>query len=83
MMQPDGDQRRGGEAELVGAQQRADGHVAAGAQAAIGLHGDAAAQAVEHQRLLGFGQADFPGAAGMGERGQRRGAGAAVDSRRW
>ena len=40
------DQRRGGEAELVGAQQRADHHVAAGAHAAVDLHGDAAAQAV-------------------------------------
>jgi hypothetical protein len=35
------DQRRGGEAELVGAEQRADDHVAAGAHAAVGLHGDA------------------------------------------
>ena len=72
-----GDQRRGGKAEFVGAQQRADGDVAAGAKAAIHLHRDAAAQAVQHQSLLGFGQADFPGRAGMGERGQRRGAGAA------
>jgi hypothetical protein len=38
------DQRRGGEAELVGAEQRADRDVAAGAQAAVDLHGDAAAQ---------------------------------------
>ena len=75
-----GDQRRGGEAELVGAQQRADGHVAAGAQAAVRLHGDAAAQAVQQQGLLGFGQADLPGRAGVGERGQRRGAGAALEA---
>jgi hypothetical protein len=39
---------------------------------------DAAAQAVEHQRLLRLGQADLPGRAGMLDRGQRRGAGAAV-----
>jgi len=32
-----GDQRRSGEAELVGAQQRADGHIAPSAQAAIDL----------------------------------------------
>ncbi len=75
-----GDQRRGGEAELVGAQQRADGHVAAGAQAAVDLHGDAAAQAVQHQGLLGFGQADFPRRAGMGQRGQRASAGAALEA---
>jgi hypothetical protein len=36
------DQRRGGEAELVGAEQRADDDVAAGAQAAVDLHRDAA-----------------------------------------
>ena len=32
---------------------------------------------VQHQRLLGFGEADLPRAAGMLDRGQRRGAGAA------
>ena len=56
-----GDQGRGGEAEFVGAEQSADHHVAAGAHAAIDLHGDAAAQAVEHERLLGLGEADLPG----------------------
>ncbi len=53
-------QRRGGEAEFVGAQQRADDHVAAGLDLAVHLHADAAAQAVEHQGLLGFGKTDFP-----------------------
>ncbi len=72
------DQRRGGEAELVGPEQRADEDVAPGAQAAIDLERDAGAQAVEHQGLVGFGQTDFPGAAGMLERGQRRSAGAAL-----
>ena len=72
------DQRRGGEAELVGAEQRADHDVAAGADAAVDLHGDAAAQPVEHQRLMRLGEADLPRAAGMLDRGQRRGAGAAL-----
>jgi hypothetical protein len=72
------DQRRGRKAELVGAQQRADDDVAAGAQAAVDLQRDARAQAVEHQRLVGFGKADFPRAAGMLDGGQRRRAGAAV-----
>ena len=75
-----GDQRRGGEAEFVRAQQRADGDVAARAQAAIDLHGDAPAQAVQHQGLLRFGQTDFPRAARMGERRQRRGARAAFET---
>ena len=78
MMQPSDDQRRGGEAELLGAQQRGDDHVAAGLELAVGLHHDAAAQVVEHQRLVGLGQAQFPGHAGVLDGGQRRGAGAAV-----
>ena len=55
------DQRRGREAELVGAEQRADDDVASGAQAAVDLQGDAAAQAVQHQRLLRLGKAHLPG----------------------
>ncbi len=72
------DQRRGGEAELLGAQQRGDGDVAAGLQFAVGLHADAAAQVVHDQHLLRFGEAELPGSAGMFERGERRGAGAAI-----
>ena len=37
-----GDQRRGGETEFVGPEQRADHDVAAGAEAAVDLYGDAA-----------------------------------------
>ena len=55
-----GDQWRGREAELVGAEQRADHDVAAGAQSAVDLHGDAAAQPVRHQRLVRFGKPDLP-----------------------
>ena len=54
------DQGRGGKAEFIGAQQRADHHVAPGAEAAVDLHHDAAAQPLAHQRLMGFGQPDFP-----------------------
>ena len=71
------DQRAGGKAELVGAEQRADDDVAAGPQAAVDLQRDARAQPVQHQRLLRFGEPDFPRAAGMLDRGQRRSAGAA------
>ena len=78
MMQPGDDQRRGGEAELVGPEQGADDHVAPGAHAAVDLHRDAPAQAVEHQGLVGLGQADLPGGAGVLDGGQRAGAGAAV-----
>ncbi len=69
-----GDQRRCGEAELVRAQQCADRDIAPGAQSAVDLHCDAAAQIVEQQCLLRFGQAHFPRATGMGQAGQRRSA---------
>ncbi len=75
------DQRRGGEAEFVGAEQRTDHDVASGAETAVDLHHDAAAQPLAHQRLVGFGETDFPGAAGVLDRGQRRGAGAALEAR--
>ena len=52
--------------------------VAAGLELAVGLHDDPVAQAVEQQRLLGLGEAELPGTAGVLERRQRRGAGAAV-----
>ena len=71
-------QRRGREAELLGAEQRGDDDVAAGLELAVGLHDDPVAQPVEQQRLLGLGQAELPGAARVLDRGQRRGAGAAV-----
>ena len=54
-------QRCRGKTELIRPQQRTDHHVATGLDLTIGLQADAAAQAVEHQRLLGFGQTDFPG----------------------
>jgi hypothetical protein len=54
-------QRRGREAELLGAEQRGDDDVAAGLELAVGLHDDPVAQAVEQQRLLGLGQAELPG----------------------
>ena len=71
-------QRRGGKAEFVGPEQRADNDVAAGFHLAVGLHADATAQAVEHQRLLGFGQADFPRTARVLDRRPGRGTGSAV-----
>ena len=65
------DQGRGREAELVGAQQRADGDVAAGAESTINLNCNTSAQPVQHQRLLRLGEADLPRRARMRQRGQR------------
>ena len=73
-MQPRHDERCGGEAELLGAEQGGDDDVAAGLDLAVDLHDDAVAQPVEHQGLLGLGQAELPRAAGVLEAGQRAGA---------
>ena len=78
MMQPVDDERRGGETELVGAEHRADRDVAAGLHLAVDLHRDAAAQAVQHQRLLRLGEAELPRRAGVLDRRPRARAGAAV-----
>ena len=71
-------QRRGGKAEFLRPQQGGDDHVAARFQLAVGLDGDAAAQIVQHQGLVGFGQAQFPRNARVLDAGLRRGARAAV-----
>ena len=72
------DERRRREAELLGAEQRADDDVAAGLHLAVDLHDDAVAHAVEHERLLGLGEAELPRRAGVLERVERARAGAAV-----
>ena len=53
-------QRRGREAELLGAEQRGDHDVAAGLELTVDLHDDAIAKTVEQQRLLGLGQPELP-----------------------
>ena len=72
------DQGRGGKTKLVGPQHGADYHVASGAQAAVHLDRDTAAQPVEHQGLMSFGESDFPWRARMLDGGQGRSAGAAI-----
>ena len=75
------DERRRGEAELLGAEQRADDDVAPGLQLPVDLHDHAVAHAVEHERLLGLGEAELPRRAGVLERVQRARARAAVVAR--
>ena len=72
-----GDQRRGGEAELLGAEQRGDGDVASGFELAVGLQHYAGAQVVHHQGLMGFGDAEFPWHPGVLDGRERRRAGTA------
>ena len=72
------DQRRRGEAELLGAEHRGDHDVAAGLQTAVGLDDDAAAEVVHHERLVRFGETEFPRQAGVLDAGKGRSAGAAA-----
>ena len=50
-----GDQGGGRHSEFFGSQQNGDRNVAPGFDLPVGLHGDAAAQIVLYQRLVGFG----------------------------
>ena len=77
MMQPERDQRRGGEAELLGAQQAGDRDIAPGLELAVGLQHHRRAQIVQHQRLVGLGNAQFPGKPRVLDRSERRGPGPA------
>ncbi len=72
------DERGGGEAELLGAEQRGDEHVAAGLHLSVDLHGDPVAQPVEHERLLRLGEPELPRGAGVLQRVERAGARSAV-----
>ena len=73
----DRDQDRGAEAEFLRPEQRRHDDVFRRLEAAVGAQADARAQAVHDQGLLRLGQTELPRAAGVLDRGQRRGAGAA------
>ena len=72
-----GDQGRGADAVLLGAQERGDDHVAPGADAAVGAQAQVLAQAVEGQHLMDLAEAHLPGHAGVLDRRLGAGAGAA------
>ncbi len=78
MMQPS--TTSGAVAKPISSAPRSAGHdhVAPRLHLPVGLHGDAPAEPVQHQGLLGLGEADLPGAAGVLDRRERGGAGAAV-----
>ena len=72
------DQRRSGKPEFLGAQQRGNDNVAAGLELAVGFDIHAAAEIVEHERLLRFRQAEFPRRARVLDARERRRARASV-----
>ena len=67
-----------GKAKLLCAEERCHNHIASGFELAIRLHRNAAAQVVQHQRLMRLRQAQFPRDARMLNPGLRRSAGASV-----
>ena len=73
-----GNQRCGGEAELLGTQQCSDHNIATGLELTVNLNDYPAAQVIKHQGLMGFGQAELPGQTGMLDAGERRCAGTAI-----
>ena len=58
-------ERRCGEAVLLGPQERGDHDISSGLHLTVDLDDDPIPEPVEHQRLLGLGQAELPGCASM------------------
>ena len=78
VLAPQRDHRRGAEAEALRADERRLDHIETGLQAAVGLQSHSMPQFVGAQRLVGLGQTQFPGRAGVFDGRQRTRAGAAV-----
>ncbi len=70
-----------GEAVLFCAEEGGDRHVSPGLNLTVRFYGDAAAQIIQHQGLVGFRQAQFPGEARMFDRGLGRRSCATVKTR--
>ncbi len=73
-----GNQRQGGETELLRAEQGCNRHVTPRRQFAVHLEAHAAAEVVHHQHLLGFRKTQLPRGAGVPDGGDGRRAGAAI-----
>ena len=78
MMQPSVISGGGRKTELLGSEQAGDGDIASGANLPVGFEPHAAAEVVLDERLVGFGDAQFPGETGVLDRGEWRGSGPAA-----
>ena len=56
-----GDECCGGKSKLFGTEQSCNNHIASGFELSVGFDYDARSQIVEHEGLVGFGNAEFPG----------------------
>ena len=74
------DERAGGESKFLRAEQRGHDDVTTGLQLAVRLDGDARAEVVQHERLVRFGEAEFPRNARVLDGGLRRRTSAAVEA---
>ena len=72
-----GEQGKSAEAEPLRPQQRGDHDVASGAQPAVGFQQDPLSLPVGRQHLVCFGETELPRRAGVFDRDQWRGTGAA------
>ena len=73
-----GHQWPGSESEFLRTEQGGYDHIPTGLELPICFNNDPVTQVVEHQGLVGFGQAKFPGQAGVFDAADRRSACAAV-----
>ena len=74
-------ERRGGEAEFFCAEERGDDHVPSRFHLAVRFHDDARTEIIQHERLVRFGEAEFPRQTRVFDGSLRRSARAAVESR--
>ena len=74
-------QRRCGKSKFFRAQDRRDSHISAAHQLAVGFQANTAPETIQDQRLMGFGQSQFPGESCVMDAGTRRGARAAITAR--
>ena len=56
-----GDECCGGKSKFFGTEQGCNNHIAPGFELSVGFDYDARSQIVEHEGLMGFGNAEFPG----------------------
>mmetsp|Transcript_43739 Transcript_43739/g.106165 ORF Transcript_43739/g.106165 Transcript_43739/m.106165 type:complete len:619 (-) Transcript_43739:2977-4833(-) len=75
---PQRDEGHRGEAELLRAKHRGDGHVTPRLELPVGLQDDPRAKLVEDERLVRLGEAELPWPSSVLDRGERRRAGAPV-----
>ena len=76
----EGDEGGGGEAEFFGTEEGGDRDVPSGFELSVGFHYNPAAEVIQDEGLVGFGESEFPGESGVFDRGLGRCSGTAVEA---